>query len=226
VSIFSDAIDFLASIMQVFLSFCYGITVNLGTPSYGIAIILMTVLIKVVLLPLAIKQIRSMKGMQELQPRIQELQKKYKGDPQRMQQEMAKMYQELGVNPLSGCLPMLIQMPFLISIFYALREYSYDPEHMSFLWLPSLGAADPLYILPVLSALSTFIMQKQTMSTSSASGAAAQQQKVMLVFMPLFIGYISLQFPSGLVIYWVVSNLFQMIQQFIMFRAEPKGVKS
>lgn len=97
---------------------------------------------------------------------------------------------------------------------------------MSFLWLPSLGATDPMYILPVLSALSTFIMQKQTMSTGTATGAAAQQQKVMLVFMPLFIGYISLQFPSGLVIYWVVSNLFQMIQQFIMFRAEPKGVKS
>ncbi len=225
-SIFSDAIDFLASIMQVFLSFCYDFTVQIGYPSYGIAIILMTVLIKVALLPLAIKQIRSMKGMQELQPRIQELQKKYKGDPQRMQQEMAKMYKELGVNPLSGCLPMLIQMPFLISIFYALREYSYDPDHMSFLWLPSLGATDPMYILPVLSALSTFIMQKQTMSTGTATGAAAQQQKVMLVFMPLFIGYISLQFPSGLVIYWVVSNLFQMIQQFIMFRAEPKGVKS
>lgn len=225
-SIFSDAIDFLASIMQMFLSFCYQLTVGVGIPSYGIAIILMTVLIKVALLPLAIKQIRSMKGMQELQPRIQELQQRYKGDPQRMQQEMAKMYQELGVNPLSGCLPMLIQMPFLISIFYALREYSYDPEHMSFLWLPSLGAADPLYILPILSAVSTFIMQKQTMAKGNSSGVAAQQQKVMLVFMPLFIGYISLQFPSGLVIYWVVSNLFQMIQQFVMFRAEPKGVKS
>ncbi len=224
-SIFSDAIDFLASIMQQFLSLCYELTVHLGIPSYGIAIIIMTILIKVALLPLAVKQIRSMKGMQELQPRIQQIQKKYKGDPQKQQQEMAKMYQELGINPLSGCLPMLIQMPFLISIFYALRQYQYNPEHMSFLWLPSLGQHDPYYILPVISALSTFIMQKQTMSSNS-SGPSATQQKVMMVFMPLFIGYISLKFPSGLVIYWVVSNIFQMVQQFIMFRKSPEGAKS
>ena len=155
-SIFSDAIDFLASIMQHFLSFCYQLTQMAGFPSYGIAIIVMTILIRVLLLPLAIKQIRSMKSMQEMQPRLQEIQKKYKGDPQRIQMEMTKMYQEMGVNPLSGCLPMLIQMPFLISIFYALRSYQYDPEHISFLWLPSLGATDPYYVLTVLSALSTF----------------------------------------------------------------------
>ena len=127
-SIFSDAIDFLASIMQHFLSFCYQLTQMAGFPSYGIAIIVMTILIRVLLLPLAIKQIRSMKSMQEMQPRLQEIQKKYKGDPQRIQMEMTKMYQEMGVNPLSGCLPMLIQMPFLISIFYALRSYQYIPN--------------------------------------------------------------------------------------------------
>lgn len=223
-TIFSDAIDSLAAIMQQFLSWCYQLTIMLGTPSYGVAIIIMTVIIKVMLLPLAIKQIRSMKGMQVLQPKIKELQQKYKNDPQKMQMEMGKLYQEVGVNPLSGCLPMLIQMPFLISIFYALKSYQYDPTHMNFLWLPSLGQTDPMYILPLLSAVSTFIMQKQTMSSNN-TGAAAQQQKIMLVFMPLFIGYISLQFPSGLVIYWVVSNLFQMAQQFIMFRNEPKGAK-
>lgn len=223
-SIFSDAIDFLASIMQYFLSFCYRMTELIGMPSYGIAIIFMTIIIKILLLPLAIKQIKSMKGMQELQPRIQELQKKYKKDPQKLQMEMGKLYQEVGVNPLSGCLPMLIQMPFLIAIFYALKSYEYDPAHMSFLWLPSLGQTDPLYILPIMSAISTFIMQKQTMMRN-ATGAAASQQKVMLVFMPLFIGYISLKFPSGLVIYWVFSNIFQMLQQFMMFRNEPKGAK-
>ncbi len=224
-SIFSDAIDFLAAIMQEFLSFCYTLTQMMGYPSYGIAIIIMTIIIKIALLPLAIKQIKSMKGLQEMQPRMQKLQQKYKGDPQRLQLEMTKLYKELGVNPLSGCLPMLIQMPFLISIFYALRSYQYDPEYMSFLWLPSLGAKDPMFILPALAALSTFIMQKQTM-TKGATGTAGSQQKVMLVFMPLFIGYISLKFPSGLVIYWVVSNLFQLIQQFIMYRDKPKGAKA
>lgn len=224
-SIFSDTIDFIAGIMQQFLSICYGWTAAFGVPSYGIAIIIMTVIIRILLFPLFVKQIRSMRAMQELQPRIQEIQKKYKNNPQQMQLEMAKMYKEAGANPLSGCLPMLIQMPVLISIFYALREYQYNPEHMSFLWLPSLGAPDPIYVLPVLAALTTFLMQKQTTSGSSASGVMAQQQKIMAVFMPLFIGYISLSFPSGLVIYWVVSNVFQIIQQFFMFR-EAKGAKA
>uniref|UniRef100_UPI00402A7A08 YidC/Oxa1 family membrane protein insertase n=1 Tax=Veillonella magna TaxID=464322 RepID=UPI00402A7A08 len=140
-------------------------------------------------------------------------QNKNKNDPKRSHTEIANWYKTMGINPLSGCLPLLVQMPFLIAIFYALQGYPYDPTYESFLWLPSLGETDPLYILPVLSALSTYVMSKQT-STSDVGG----QQKIMLIFMPLFIGYISLNFPSGLVIYWVVSNIFQLIQQFFIFR--------
>lgn len=180
----------------------------------------MTIGIKAILAPLTAKQVKSMKGMQKLQPKMKEIQNKYKNDPQRAQQEIAKMYKELGVNPLSGCLPLLVQMPFLIAIFYALQGYPYDPAYESFLWLPSLGEADHLYILPVLSALSTFVMSKQT--AQDATGAGAGQQKIMQIFMPLFIGYISLNFPSGLVIYWVVSNIFQMIQQFFIYRNDNK----
>ena len=148
-----------------------------------------------------------------MQPKMKEIQNKYKNDPKRAQMEIANLYKTMGINPLSGCLPLLVQMPFLIAIFYALQGYPYDPTYESFLWLPSLGETDPLYILPVLSALSTYVMSKQT-STSDVGG----QQKIMLIFMPLFIGYISLNFPSGLVIYWVVSNIFQLIQQFFIFR--------
>lgn len=214
--IFQVLVDF----MRTLLTYCYNLTEALGFPSYGIAIIIMTIGIKAILAPLTAKQVKSMKGMQKLQPKMKEIQNKYKNDPQRAQQEIAKMYKELGVNPLSGCLPLLVQMPFLIAIFYALQGYPYDPAHESFLWLPSLGEADHLYILPVLSALSTFVMSKQT--AQDASGAAAGQQKIMQIFMPLFIGYISLNFPSGLVIYWVVSNVFQMIQQFFIYRNDNK----
>jgi len=214
--IFQVLVDF----MRTLLTYCYNLTEALGFPSYGIAIIIMTIGIKAILAPLTAKQIKSMKGMQKLQPKMKEIQNKYKNDPQRAQQEIAKMYKELGVNPLSGCLPLLVQMPFLIAIFYALQGYPYDPAYESFLWLPSLGEADHLYILPVLSALSTFVMSKQT--AQDATGAGAGQQKIMQIFMPLFIGYISLNFPSGLVIYWVVSNVFQMIQQFFIYRNDNK----
>ena len=219
--------DILSGFMQTLLTYCYALTQSIGYPSYGIAIIVLTVLIKLILAPLTAKQIKSMQGMQTLSPKIKELQKKYKGNQKKLQEEMGKLYKEMGVNPLSGCLPILVQMPFLIAIFYALREYPYDEAFKSFLWLPSLGDADPFYILPILSVISTFAIQKQTTGISGpAEGAAAKQQKLMQYMMPLFIGWISLSFPSGLVIYWVVSNVFQWVQQILMFRNTGKGEKA
>lgn len=224
---FSGIMDVLSGIMTTFMNYCYAFTQSMGYPSYGLAIIMLTLIIKLVLAPLTAKQIRSMEGMQTLQPKIKELQKKYKGNQKKMQEEMSKLYREMGVNPLSGCLPLIIQMPFLIAIFYALRAYPYDPAFESFLWMPSLGQPDPTYILPVLSAVSTFFIQNQMSgSQAAASDAAAKQQKIMKVVMPLFIGWISLSFPSGLVIYWVVSNVFQWAQQFIMTHMKKKGAKA
>lgn len=223
-SFFSGIADVLSSIMTVFMNYCYGFTQAIGYPSYGIAIILLTLIIKFVLSPLTAKQIRSMEGMQKLQPKIKELQKKYKGNNKKLQEEMSKLYREMGVNPLSGCLPVIIQMPFLIAIFWALKDYPYDPTYASFLWLPSLGQADPYYILPVLSALSTFGIQNQMSGgQATASDAAAKQQKIMKIVMPIFIGYISLTFPSGLVIYWIISNVFQWAQQIVMEKMRNKG---
>jgi len=223
-SFFSGIADVLSSIMTVFMNYCYAFTQAIGFPSYGIAIILLTLIIKFVLSPLTAKQIRSMEGMQKLQPKIKELQKKYKGNNKKLQEEMGKLYREMGVNPLSGCLPVIIQMPFLIAIFWALKEYPYDPAFQSFLWLPSLGHPDPYYILPVLSALSTFGIQNQMSGgQAAASDAAAKQQKIMKIVMPIFIGYISLTFPSGLVIYWIISNVFQWAQQIVMEKMRKKG---
>lgn len=211
-----EIFNYLVEFMRTLVTYAFNFTDMVGFPSYGVAIIIITVIIKAILAPLTVKQIKSMKAMQELQPRMKELQEKYKNDPQRLQAEMGAMYKEMGVNPLAGCLPLLVQMPFLIAIFYALQGYPYNPEFEHFLWLPSLGEADPYYILPVLSALSTWIMSRQT--SMGSSGAAAQQQKIMQIFMPLFIGYISLNFPSGLVIYWIVSNVFQLVQQHFIYK--------
>ena len=217
IPVFAWLVGVLADWMRVALTLCYEFTKSMGFPSYGIAIIVLTLCIKLLLLPLAIKQIRSMKGMQEIQPKIKQIQQKYKNDKAKLSSEMQRLYRENNVSPLAGCLPLLIQMPFLVAIYYALQGFAYDPGHESFLWLDSLAQADGTYILPVLSALSTWFISYQT-TPKNVQGS----QKTMLYFMPLFIGYISMTFPSGLVIYWVVCNLFQMVQQLIMFHGDKK----
>jgi len=208
--------DAFISVLQNIVSFFYNLTVSMGIANYGVAIILMTLVIKMLLYPLTVKQVRSMKAMQEMQPRIKEIQEKYKKDPERMQREMSQLYKEAGTNPLSGCLPILLQMPILIGIFYALRDFDYI-QQPSFLWMADLAQPDPFYVLPVLSALSTYVQSKQTTTDSSA------QSKMMVMFMPVFIGYISLTFPAGLVLYWVVSNLAQILQQAWMNRTQTKS---
>lgn len=206
--------DFLSNIMQTALTYAYNLTASIGIANYGIAIILLTAIIKIALYPLTAKQVKSMKSMQELQPKIKELQAKFKGNPEKLNKEMAALYKESGVNPLSGCLPLIVQMPILISIFFAIRDFQYL-QQPNFLWMSDLAQPDHTYILPVLSAVTTWIQQKQTTTEMT------QQNKMMLIFMPLFIGYISLTFPGGLVLYWVVSNVIQIIQQWMMYRKRP-----
>ncbi len=208
---FDSFIAFLQAILTVF----YNISGYIGFANYGVAIILMTIVIKILLYPLTVKQIKSMKAMQDLQPKMKELQEKFKDKPEKLQQEMAALYKNSGVNPLAGCLPLLAQMPILMGIFFAIRDYSYigDP---TFFWLSNLSVADHIYVLPILSALTTYIQQKQTMNDDNP------QTKMMMYFMPIFIGYISINFPSGLVLYWVVSNIAQIIQQWWMYRDEAK----
>jgi len=159
-----------------------------------------------------------MKAAQDLQPQIKALQEKYKDNKEKLQAEIASLYKSSGVNPLAGCLPLLIQMPILIAIFFAIREYEYVGP-TSFLWLPDLSKgtslsdpSDPYFIIPLLCALTTYVQQKQTTTDMS------QQNRMMLMFMPVFIGYITITFPAGLGVYWVVSNLVQILQQWWMYR--------
>ena len=213
--------DFLANIVQQVLTVLYNFTESVGIPNLGLAIVLMTIIIKLIMYPLTQKQIQSTKAMMEIQPKMKALQEKYKDDKQRLNMELANLYKSEGVNPLAGCLPLLIQMPIMIGIFYGIRDYNYA-AHLeivtSFLWLADISKADPTYVLPVLSALTTFIQTKQTMPTNGGGA----QNKMMMYFMPLFIGYISLTFPAGLVLYWVVMNIMQIAQQSIMNRAAAK----
>ncbi len=210
--IFSTILSPIEGIINFAFGSLYSLTAVSGFPSYGVAIILLTVIVKVLLYPLTVKQMQSMKAMQKLQPQLKKIQEKYKDDKMAMQQKMAQLYQKEGVNPLAGCLPMLIQMPILMGMYYALFNFDYGGTVPSFLWLPSLSEPDPYYILPLLSALSTYAMQKMSMTESTP------QMKMMSIFMPIFIGGISINFPAGLVLYWVTMNVVQIVQQWFIFR--------
>lgn len=215
--IFSAIFEPIENILHFVLSALYTLTEQLGFGSYGLAIILLTVIIKIILYPLTVKQLNSMRAMQKIQPELKKLQEKYKDKPQIMQQKFMQLYQKEGVNPMAGCLPLLIQMPILMAMYYTLYNFDYGAVEPSFLWLPSLSQTDPLYVLPVLSALTTFLQQKiATVSTSEQS----QQMKMMMYIMPLFIGWISLNFPAGLVLYWVTMNVVQILQQLWMYRKD------
>ena len=203
-------------LMATVLNVLYSLTEIVGVPSYGLAIILLTILIKILVYPLTKKQLQSMKAMQRIQPQMKKLQEKYKDNPQVMQKKLMELYQKEGANPMSGCLPMLIQMPILMGMYYTLYSFDYGGAAPSFAWLPSLSEPDPTYALPFLSAATTFLQQKMM----STSGEANQQMKIMMIIMPLFIGWISLQFPAGLVLYWVTMNVVQIVQQWWTNRQE------
>ncbi len=211
---FGTLLSPIEGILHFALDNLYALTETFGYGSFGLAIILLTIVIKVALYPLTVKQVKSMKAMQELSPKLKKLQEKYKDKPQEMQQKVAALYKDAGVNPLAGCLPLLIQMPILMGMYYALYNFDYGTVNPSFLWLPNLSEPDPIYVLPVLSALTTYLQQKMTTTEMT------QQMKMMMIIMPLFIGWISLNFPSGLVLYWVTMNVVQIIQQWWMYRGD------
>lgn len=215
IEFFSNTFAPIIHLLQMILGGFYTVTSTIGLESYGFPIILLTVLIKLVTYPLTVKQIKSMKAMQDIQPKMKKIQEKYKNDPKMLQQKTGELFREAGVNPLAGCLPLLVQMPILMGMYYALFNFSYPSEAAeAFLWLPHLSSPDPLYILPVLSALTTFLQQKMSSTEANA------QMKTMMFIMPLFIGWISLNFPSGLVLYWVTMNVVQIAQQWWMYRGK------
>jgi YidC/Oxa1 family membrane protein insertase len=185
------------------------------TGSLGLGIILFTIFTRIALLPLTIKQLQSSKKMQELQPIMQELRRKYGKDQQKFTQEMTKVYREHKANPVGGCLPLLIQLPIFIGVYQAVQNLSTNPAAAgSFLWLPSLAEKDPYFILPVLS-----IALQMLTSLMAMPKIQDPQQKIMsqtMILMPLFFGYIAFTFNSGAVLYWVMGSLLAVVQQYFV----------
>ena len=175
------------------------------TGSYGISIILSTIIVRVLLYPLTLSQNKNMVAMREIQPELNELQKKYKDNPEEYQKKTMELYQKHKINPLGGCLPMLLQLPILWAFFRVLRELPYG-EASKFLGVWVLSEPDKLFILPLLAALTTYFQSKMTPTADSS-------QKSMLIVMPIMIGIFSISFPSGLVLYWITSNVFSIVQQ-------------
>jgi YidC/Oxa1 family membrane protein insertase len=248
----SDIWNSILDVFQGALSALHDVFVPLaGDHAWGWAIIALTLIIRLLLLPLAIKQIRSMRAMQAIQPQMKELQKKYKVDrdlmkkdpeqyrakKQKLNEEMMALYQREGVNPAASCLPLLAQAPVFFALFSILRggraaELANQPfyfltryisEDADFSGLGALvsQAFWPGWLLVVLMAATMFISQKQTMARQPMSGGdnpMAQQQKILLYVMPVFLAVISFNLPLGVLLYWVTTNAWQAGQQWFMLR--------
>lgn len=195
------------------MNWLYGLTAQVGLANYGLAIILMTILFKLATHPLTLKQMRAMAAMQQLAPKIKEIQEKYKEkDPQKMQQKVMELYREHNVNPMAGCLPLLVQMPILFALYKGLLTFPYaNPDHASFLWIQNLThRGDPFYLLPLLAGITTYFQSRMT------TNMADQTQRMMMTLMPVFIGWICTTVPAGLALYWVTFNVVGIVQQYFV----------
>ncbi|MGX6591060.1 YidC/Oxa1 family membrane protein insertase [Cetobacterium ceti] len=181
------------------------------TGSYGLAIIGLTILIKIILLPLTLKQDKSMRAMKKLQPQLDKLKQQFGNDPQLLNQKTMELYKENKVNPAGGCLPLIVQLPILWALFGVLRADRGVIPSESFLWM-NLLQPDPYYILPVLNGVVSFVQQKMT----GADGNP--QMKNMMYIFPVMMVFISYKMPAGLQIYWLTSSLVGVIQQYLIIK--------
>ncbi|GAB4535149.1 MAG: YidC/Oxa1 family membrane protein insertase [Anaerolineae bacterium] len=233
-NIWQAFVGVIASALTTFADLIGG----LGIPySFGLAIILFTLVIKLLTLPLTLQQLRASKAMQDLQPELQQLQKKYKGDREKLAQAQMELYKQAGVNPLGGCLPMVVQLPIWFALYRALFQLAQQGVlNEGFLWIPSLagpvdqfqglswlwplppavgwGAAAAYLVLPVLTIVSQIVVQKMMTPTNPDPQQASMNQ--MMLLMPFMFGFFALQVPQGLALYWVTSNIFSLIQQYFV----------
>jgi YidC/Oxa1 family membrane protein insertase len=224
------------TLWHVLLNVLVAINSVVGVP--GLSIIIFTLLIRLLTVPLTMKSLRSSRNMQAIQPMVKEIQRQYK-DRQKQQEELMKLYQEYGVNPAAGCLPMFVQIPVFFGLYSALqftlahgtdvaalREILWNPAWLPhanfsgpFLWVPNLAAADPYHIWPILSGIFQFLQNRMAMPVRNPAQPQDTQQKYMtgmMQFMPLCIVFISWGFPAGTVIYWAFSSIFGAAQQYFI----------
>ncbi|WP_025672866.1 membrane protein insertase YidC [Salinivibrio socompensis] len=197
-------------------------TIQTFVGNWGLAIIMLTFIVRGAMYPLTKAQYTSMAKMRMLQPKLQEMKERIGDDRQRMSQEMMALYKREKVNPLGGCLPLVLQMPIFIALYWALME-SVELRHAPFFgWIQDLSAQDPFYVLPLLMGASMFLIQKMSPTTVTDP----MQQKIM-TFMPVVFTFFFLFFPSGLVLYWLVSNVVTLLQQTLIYKSlEKKGLHS
>ena len=186
--------------------------------NYGWSIIVFTLFVRLLLVPLMVRQIKSQKAMQDIQPKIKEIQEKYKNKPEKQKQELMKVYQDAKINPMAGCLPLLIQMPILIGLFNVLRdpvlygvfptEAAYAAADTGFLWIKSISSTNNIS-LALLSGISAYFMQKMMTTGDQQTENMMKSMTYVMAAMSLFWGY---TFQAGLAIYWITSNLFSIAQ--------------
>lgn len=222
--IYYGTFDFISQMLLQVLDFLYSLFHN-----WGWAIVILSILVYLILYPLSVKQMRSMKEMQAIQPKVEELRKLYKDNPQKMNKEIMELYRLHKVNPFGGCLPLLLQMPIFFALYNTLMR-SIALRGAKFLWIKDLSEPDRLFllpvslpilgnefnILPIVMALGMFFQQKLT--STSASGTSAEQQKMMLIIMPVMFGFIFYRMPSGLVLYWLINSMLMLVFQLRMNR--------
>src|SRR5215218_2847867 len=223
-TLFSPIVSVLGTVLLYFHQ-------TLGAP-WWLSIVLLTVIVRSLLFPLTVKQVRSMRAMQDLKPRMDRVRAQFKDNPQRQREEMAKVYQEQGVNPLGGCLPILVQMPIFIGIFYVIRQFggynlggrTVPPQYPSFheggiLWFQNLSHADPTHLLPIISAVTMLAATEITAKNMDP------QQRWLMRLLPIGFTIFLLNFPAGLFMYWITSNLVTLGQNVVIYNYGP-GKKS
>ena len=210
---------FLAKIIGYVMQFIYGLVNN-----YGVSIILLTLLVRLLLLPLYHRQNTYTAAMADLQPKINDIQTKYAADRNTMNEKINELYADAGISPLSGCLPLVIQMPIILGLFALLRNpLTYmsglaAAVHESFLWIPDLSQPDN-WILPIIAGITTYF------STASTGDAGGSSMKAMKYFFPVMVFIFGKSFPSGLALYWAVGNFFTMIQTYYFMAKKKKKDK-
>lgn len=220
---------FLGNLLGGLLKFVYDTVSNIGVEPenfsyYAMAIIITTIIFKLILLPIGLSQSKSSRKMNEIQPKMKEIQTKYKNDPQTMQMKMTELYKEEKYNPASGCLILIVQLPIILAFFKVMREPAkfvfttpgvYEAINKTFLWIPNLENPDPyIWGLPLLAALTTYF-QSKTMSSGVSDPKQQSTQQMMSIFLPIMIFFAARGFAAGLALYWVLSNTFTIVQQLV-----------
>lgn len=222
---FNKIIDFMANIFNYLHAFIVNMGVSDVGLSYVLAILVFTLIIRILILPFNIKAAKSTQGMQKIQPELKKIQAKYKDNPEKLNSEMMKLYKDNNVSLTGGCLPSLLPLPILMALYYVFFRID-GMNGQSFLWIKDLGAPDRFFILPVLAALSTYL-PSYLMSKATPQQEGGMNMGTMNLVMAGMMGFMSLNFKSILVLYWIIGNVIQGIQTyFLNYRPAMKEIKS